>query len=91
MNLETVNKLYLELSQFATAKTKRELELEDLLASAREIARRQGKDTAWERFDNRLASAGISAVTAKTFRVLPSDSEEAFDAAEIQDDHDFNK
>ena len=30
MELETVNKLYLELSQVATAKTKRELELEDL-------------------------------------------------------------
>jgi hypothetical protein len=75
MNLETVNKLFLELSQFVTAKTARELELEDLLSSAREIARRQGEGTAWERFDNRLAEAGISAVTAKTFRVLPSDSD----------------
>ena len=35
MELETVNKLYLELSQIATAKTGRELELEDLLISAR--------------------------------------------------------
>jgi len=31
MELETINKLYLELSQVATAKTGRELELEDLL------------------------------------------------------------
>ena len=31
MELETVNKLYLELSQIVTAKTARELELEDLL------------------------------------------------------------
>ncbi len=31
MELETVNKLYLELSQVATAKTKRELELEEAL------------------------------------------------------------
>lgn len=28
MELETINKLFLELSQFATAKTKREIELE---------------------------------------------------------------
>ena len=35
MELETVNKLYLELSQFATAKTKRELQLEDLLRRLR--------------------------------------------------------
>jgi hypothetical protein len=31
MELETLNKLYLELSQIATAKTKRELELENVL------------------------------------------------------------
>ncbi len=31
MELETLNKLYLELSQVATAKTKRELELENVL------------------------------------------------------------
>lgn len=41
MELETVNKLYLELSQVATAKTARELELEDLLTSARAIAERR--------------------------------------------------
>ena len=41
MELETVNKLYLELSQVATAKTARELELEDLLTSARAIATQQ--------------------------------------------------
>ena len=33
MELETVNKLYLELSQFATAKTKNDLELEKILAA----------------------------------------------------------
>ena len=43
MELETVNKLYLELSQVATAKTARELELEDLLTSARAIAQRGGE------------------------------------------------
>lgn len=31
MELEIINKLYLELSQVATAKTKREIELEDTL------------------------------------------------------------
>jgi hypothetical protein len=73
MELETVNKLYLELSQIATAKTARELELEDLLTSARAIAERKGEDVAWERFSERLQKAGIGSVTARTFRVLPSD------------------
>jgi hypothetical protein len=75
MQLETVNKLYLELSQFATAKTARELELECLLESARIIARRRGEQTAWDRFDARLANAGIGGVTARPFKVLPSDDE----------------
>lgn len=73
MELETVNKLFLELSQVATAKTKRELELEDLLTSARAICQRRGEETAWERFDDRLAKAGIGCVTARVFRVLESD------------------
>ncbi len=73
MELETVNKLYLELSQIATAKTGRELELEDLLISARCIAQRKGVDTAWDRFDTRLGEAGIGSITAKVFKVLPSD------------------
>lgn len=76
MDLEVINKLFLELSQVATAKTKRELELEDLLTSARAIAERRGADTAWERFSERLATAGIGSVTAKVFKVLPSDLEE---------------
>lgn len=75
MELETVNKLYLELSQLATAKTARELELEDLLISARAIAERDGRDTAWSRFSQRLANAGIGSVTAKSFRVLEGDPE----------------
>jgi hypothetical protein len=77
MELETVNKLFLELSQIATAKTKRELELEDILTSARAICQRYGKDTAWQRFDNRIAEMGIGSVTAKVFKVLPSDLETA--------------
>jgi hypothetical protein len=54
----------------------REGELVDLLISARAIAERQGKDTAWSRFSQRIASFGIGCVTAKTFRILPSDREE---------------
>jgi hypothetical protein len=50
-------------------------ELEDLLVSARAIAQRRGAETAWERFDERLANAGIGCVTAKVFKVLPSDTE----------------
>lgn len=75
MELETINKLYLELSQIATAKTNRELELEDLLTSARAIAEREGKETHWKRFSERLAKAGIGSITPKTFRILPSDTE----------------
>lgn len=75
MELENVNKLYLELSQITTAKTARELELEDLLISARSIVERKGEDVAWERFSERLRKAGIGSVTAKNFRVLPSDKE----------------
>ena len=73
MELETINKLYLELSQVATVKTSRELELEDLLTSARCIAQRQGLKTAWKRFDERLQKAGIGSVTAKVFKVMPND------------------
>ena len=77
MELETINRLYLELSQFTTAKTAREIELEDLLISARAIAEREGRDTAWARFSKRLFDAGIGRITAKTFKVLPGDVEES--------------
>lgn len=74
MELETVNKLYLELSQVVTAKTAREIELEALLESAHLIARRKGADTAWERFAQSIADAGVGYVTARTYKILPSDS-----------------
>ncbi len=50
-------------------------ELTDVLRSARCIAERKGADTAWERFSERIAALGISSVTAKVFKVLPSDLE----------------
>lgn len=57
------------------AKTPRELELEDLLTSAKAIAERCGVETAWERFATRLTEAGIGSATPRTFKVLPSDLE----------------
>ena len=69
MELEIVNKLYLELSQVTTAKTARELHLEDLLVSARCIAKRRGADTAWDRFDAALANAGVGRITARVFKI----------------------
>lgn len=70
MELETINKLYLELSQIATAKTKRELELEALIRSACAIAERCGEDTHWGRFVESVNQAGLNGVTARTYRVL---------------------
>jgi hypothetical protein len=48
-------------------------ELVELLRSARCIAERKGEGTAWERFSDSIAKAGIGSVTARTYRVLPSD------------------
>jgi len=73
MELDTINKLYLELSQVATAKTKRELELEELVRSACAIAERKGEGTHWGRFINSANQAGLNGITARTYRVLPSD------------------
>ena len=47
--------------------------LEDLLTSAHNIANRNGADTHWLRFAGQLHVNGISCVTAKTFKILPSD------------------
>jgi hypothetical protein len=47
--------------------------LEDLLTSAAVIAGRNGEGTHWERFIGQLKVNGIGNITAKTFRVLPSD------------------
>lgn len=80
MELEIVNKLFLELSQVATVKTKRELnlehrksrreyELEQLLRSACAIAERKGEDTHWENFLNSAKALGINGVTARHYRV----------------------
>lgn len=49
--------------------------LEDLLASAAVISLRRGEDTHWDRFIAQLKIKGISFVTPKTFKILPSDEE----------------
>ena len=77
METEIVDKLFLELSQITKAKTARELELEDLLRSACNIAERQGKDTHWLRFIESVNRAGLNGVTARTYKVLPSDKNDA--------------
>lgn len=53
---------------------KRENELTELLLSAHCIAERKGEDVAWERFANSIQSIGIGNVTARTYRILPSDA-----------------
>ena len=69
MELETINKLYLELSQVATAKTKREIEMEELLRSARAIAERRGENTAWDNFSKSIAALGIGSITARVYKI----------------------
>lgn len=50
-------------------------ELEALLRSAHLIARRKGVETHWDRFAESIANAGIGCVTARTYKILPSDRE----------------
>ncbi len=51
-------------------------EMRELLHSAHAIAVRKGEDVAWERFAASIQALGIGPVTARTYRVLPSDIEE---------------
>lgn len=50
-------------------------QLTELLRSAHAIAERRGADTAWQRFATSIQALGIGSVTARTYRVLPSDEE----------------
>ena len=68
---DVINNQFLELAKFVTVKTPRELELEDLLTSARAIAQRCGEQTAWGVFDSRLRNLGIGCVTPRVFKILP--------------------
>jgi len=49
--------------------------LEDLLSSAYNIAQRNGEQTHWHRFGSQLYINGISPITPKTFKILPSDDD----------------
>ena len=55
--------------------TAREKRMEELLTSAAAIAGRRGAGTAWERFGASIRAEGIGQITARTYRVLPSDDE----------------
>lgn len=61
MDLEVINKLFLELSQISTATTSREVRLLELLRESNEclrsafsIADRNGESVNWESFRNRV-------------------------------------
>jgi hypothetical protein len=49
--------------------------MEDLLRSACAIADRRGEGTAWDRFSASVRKLGLNGITARTYRVLPSDLE----------------
>jgi hypothetical protein len=57
------------------ATTAREQALEELVRSACAIAERKGASTAWDRFTASAGALGLNGVTARTYRVLPSDAE----------------
>lgn len=72
---EAIDRLFLELSQFTTATTSKELklenrvkDLEDLLRSAHCIGMREGRDTNWAAFCGQIQRVGIGYVTAKVFK-----------------------
>lgn len=58
--------------------TDRNTDMEELLRSAHAIAIREGRDTAWARFAASIAKLGIGSITARTYRVLPSDEPAVF-------------
>jgi hypothetical protein len=53
--------------------SERETEMEALLSSVREVCKRRGNSTAWNRLDASIACLGISPVTARTYQLLPDD------------------
>lgn len=67
-------KMLLGGAKLAASQTEqRTRELEDLLRSACAIADRSGQGTAWNRFGASVRALGLNGVTARTYRVLPSD------------------
>lgn len=71
---ETLRECADALRILLTIPDEREKEMEELLRSACAIADRNGENTAWERFGNGIRKVGLNGITARTYRVLPSDS-----------------
>lgn len=71
---ECADALKMLLAARQLAADARTRELEDLLRSACAIADRRGAGTAWERFSASIRELGLNGVTARTYRVLPSDA-----------------
>jgi len=65
-----------ELLGVPRPKNAREVALAELLSSACAIAERKGAGTAWDRFLASALTLGINGVTARTYRILPSDENE---------------
>ena len=55
--------------------TERDEQMAELLRSACAIADRQGEGTHWRRFGDSIRALGLNGITARTYRVLPSDHE----------------
>jgi len=51
-------------------------EARELLRSACAIAERKGEGTHWGRFIESIRKLGLNGITARTYRVLPSDKED---------------
>jgi hypothetical protein len=64
-----------DLLRSMVAADRRDQELEDLLRSACAIADRKGADTAWDRFAASIHALGLNGITARTYRILPSDEQ----------------
>lgn len=58
--------------------------MEELLRSAHCIAARRGEGTHWDRFAASIQALGIGPVTARTYRVLPSDTEDNLPMADTE-------
>jgi hypothetical protein len=87
-NIITTNEMILELramqkqiihgTDFFGKTADRIEELQELLRSAHAIADRKGEETHWERFAAGIAKVGIGPVTARTYRILPSDRRDIY-------------
>lgn len=59
MELETINKLYLELGQIATAKSDYILQLEGLIRCFSSVVDRKGKNTDWDRISRSISDLNL--------------------------------